>query len=192
MSDETFVIDTGSNLIKEDKVEPFPVKNENHPLLDEVIPEYTDKLPNQYMENLTKRLKMTMKLYGGIGLSANQCGVSARVFVIGTDHFQFVCINPKIIASSAELKKESEGCLSFPVLYFKIASAAWVDVEYTNEIGEITQVRLEGLTARCFLHELDHMNGIKFTKYVGNLAMKMAYEKRDKRIKRAVRQRKNK
>jgi peptide deformylase len=89
------------------------------------MPEYKDTLPNFAMNNLVKRLKLTMKLYGGIGLSANQCGIFERVFVIGTDQFQIACINPKVIKSSADLQKENEGCLSFPGLYVKIARPSW-------------------------------------------------------------------
>jgi peptide deformylase len=66
----------------------------------------------------------------------------------------------------------------------------WVDVEFTDENGETKQTRLEGLTARCFLHELDHLNGIKFTSYVGAVAMQQAKRKQEKLIKKIVRRKK--
>jgi peptide deformylase len=160
-------------------------------MLNHVMPEYKDILPNDYMHNLIVRMRMTMKKFSGIGLSANQCGVQARVFIIGHDDFDLVCINPKVLSHSAEKKKNEEGCLSFPGLFCKIERSEWIDVEFTNEQGQIIQTRLEGLTARCFLHELDHMNGIKFTSHVGPVSLKMAKEKQNKRIKTIKRRMKN-
>jgi peptide deformylase len=142
------------------------------------------------MEMLVKRLKMTMKLYGGIGLSANQCGVFERVFVIGTDHFQIACINPRIIGQAPSTIKAEEGCLSFPGLHVKLDRPDWVEVEFTNEMGELKQMRLEGITARCFQHELDHMNGIRMIDHIGPVALQMARKKQEKIIKKIVRHKK--
>jgi len=189
---DTLIIDTGgATPVKEVRVEPLPLYDENHPMLKVQIPDYKAALPNPIMELLIKRLKMTMKLYGGIGLSANQCGIFERVFIIGTDEFQLACINPKLIGTSAGMIKADEGCLSFPGLFCKIERPDWIDVEFTNEKGETLQTRLEGLTARCFLHELDHMNGIKFTKHIGAVSLRMAREKQNKRIKLMKRRMKN-
>ena len=132
-----------------------------------------------------------MKLYGGLGLSANQCGVFQRVFVIGSDQFQIACINPKVIGVSADLLKENEGCLSYPGLYLKIERPKTIQVEFTAENGEIKQMELDGLTARCFLHELDHMNGKKFVEHVGPVSLQMAKKKQDKMIKKLVRLKKH-
>ena len=171
----------------EQKVEPLSVFDERHPMMAEVMPEFIGVLPNTSMTHLVKRLKMTMKLYSGLGLSANQCAVRERVFVIGTDQFQMACINPKVIEVSEELIKDNEGCLSFPAFFLKIPRPKWIEVEYTNENGEKTQTRLDGLTARCYLHELDHLNGVKFTNYAGSVAMAQAKRKQEKMIKRIVR-----
>jgi peptide deformylase len=172
------------------RVEPLPLYDENHPMLKVQIPEYKFDLPNPLMEMLVKRLKMTMKLYGGIGLSANQCGVFERVFVIGTDHFQIACINPRIIGQAPSTIKAEEGCLSFPGLHVKLDRPDWVEVEFTNEMGELKQMRLEGITARCFQHELDHMNGIRMIDHIGPVALQMARKKQDKIIKKIVRNKK--
>jgi peptide deformylase len=164
--------------------------DENHPMLKVQVPEYKHALPNPLMELLIKRLKMTMKLYGGIGLSANQCGVFERVFVIGTDEFQIACVNPRIIGKSPSTIKESEGCLSFPGLYLKLDRPDWIEVEYTNENGQLVQTRLDGVTARCFQHELDHMNGIRMTDHAGPVMLQMARKKQEKIIKKIVRHKK--
>ena len=190
---ETLIIDTGAAIgtpTQQVRVEPLPLYDENHPMLKVQIPEYKFDLPNPLMEMLVKRLKMTMKLYGGIGLSANQCGVFERVFVIGTDHFQIACINPRIIGQAPSTIKTEEGCLSFPGLHVKLDRPDWVEVEFTNEMGELKQMRLDGITARCFQHELDHMNGIRMIDHIGPVALQMARKKQEKIIKKIVRHKK--
>ena len=142
------------------------------------------------MNILVQRLKMTMKKFAGIGLSANQCGVFERVFVMGTDDWQMVCINPKIIKESAINTKDPEGCLSFPGFYLKVSRSELIDVEYTTETGEVKRQTLTGISAKCFLHELDHMNGIKFTQHVGPVALKLAKQKQLKLIKKIQRRKK--
>lgn len=169
------------------KIEPLQVYDEDLPLLSEVMPEFIGVLPNPSMTHLVKRMKMTMKLYNGLGLSANQCAIKERVFVIGTDQFQMACINPKIINSSTEFIKGNEGCLSFPAFFFNVPRPSWIEVEYTNENGELTQTTLHGLTARCYAHELEHLNGIKFTSHAGPVAMLQAKRKQEKLIKKIMR-----
>jgi peptide deformylase len=174
----------------EPQVDPLQVFDDRHPMLSVPIPEFTGSLPNSSMTHLVKRMKMTMKLYSGLGLASNQCGIKERVFVIGTDQFQMACINPKVLAVSDEIVKENEGCLSFPAFFLSLPRPKWVDVEFTDENGETKQTRLDGLTARCFLHELDHLNGVKFTSYVGAVAMQQAKRKQEKLIKKIVRRKK--
>ena len=192
LSQEVFTIDTGAGVLKEVKIKPLPLFSENHPMLGKAIPEYTQALPNPNMNTLVKRLKMTMKQYAGLGLSANQCGVFERVFVIGSEHFQFACINPKIVEKSAEMEKDNEGCLSYPALYLKIERPSWIMASFYNENGEKVEMRMEGLTARCFQHELDHLNGIRFVDHAGPVAMRLARQKQQKIIKTITRRNKAK
>ena len=187
LNEQIFTIDTEANIQKDKKVEPLQLFNDNHPMLSKEIPEYKIPLPNPNMNLLINRLKMTMKKYSGLGLSANQCGVFERVFVIGSEHFQFACINPKIIDQSAEMIKEYEGCLSYPALYLKIARPSWIMASFYNENGEHIQMKMEGLTARCYQHELDHMNGIRMVQYSKPLALQMARQKQQKLIKKVKR-----
>jgi len=191
MSQEIFTIDTGVNIKQEQKIEPLSLFDDNHPMLSKPIPEYVLPLPNPNMNILINRLKMTMKQFSGLGLSANQCGVFERVFVIGTEHFQFACINPKIIDQSAEMIKDNEGCLSYPALYLKIERPSWIMASFYNERGERVEMKMEGLTARCFQHELDHMNGVKFIEHVGPVSLRLAKQKQDKIIKTIIRKRKH-
>jgi len=187
---DILTIDTGAGIVKEEKINPLPLYDESFPMLQKQIPNYEAALPNPTMTALIKRLKITMKLFGGIGLSANQCGVFERVFIIGTDQFQIVCINPEIVETSEEKIKEGEGCLSFPGLSLKVERPAWIVAEFTDENGQRKQMRLEGISARCFQHELDHMNGVRMIEHVGPVALQMARKKQEKTIKKVMRNRK--
>ena len=183
---EFLTIDTGSGIQtqKEEEIFPLPLVDTAHKVLNAPIPEYDDtSLPNHYMSTLIKRLKMTMKLYGGIGISANQCGVKERVFIIGNENFQIVCINPKIV-ETGKVNRMREGCLSFPGLTLNVARHESIKVVYYTESGEQKSVDFDGVTAQCFQHELDHMNGILFTSHVGSLALKMAQDKQKKLIRK--------
>ena len=187
---EIFTIDTEEGIVKEKEevIEPLSLFDENHPMLLQRIPEYdVTRLPNPVLGKLIKRLKMTMKLHGGIGLSANQCGIFERVFVLGANDAIWACINPKIINASPDLIRDKEGCLSFPGLALGVERHSWVEAEFINEECKVVQMRFEGLTARCFQHELDHMNGIKFTSKVKPLALQMAKKQQQKLIKKIMR-----
>jgi peptide deformylase len=185
---DILVFDTKENLMAEEVPVALPLYGDDFHMLKEVMPDYGDSLPNPYMLDLVKRMKMTMRTYGGIGLSANQCGVRARVFIIGHDDFQLTCINPKIVDRSQNKVKDKEGCLSFPGMYLRVPREEWIVAEFTNEMGETKQVRLEGLTARCYIHELDHMNGIRFVDHVGSVSIRLAKQKQEKILKKYQRQ----
>lgn len=183
---EILTIDTAAGLQQIEKVEPLQVFGEDYFMLGQRMPEYTGGFPAPALVNLSKRLKMTMKMYAGLGLSANQCGVAERMFVIGTDDFQLVCINPKII-DQGPFVKDKEGCLSFPGLFLNIDRPSWIEAEFTDENGNVNQVKLHGLSARCFIHELEHLNGTRYTNHVKPLALKMARQRANKLVKKIIR-----
>jgi peptide deformylase len=189
---EVLTFNTEDDTIKSQQVEPLPLYDDNHIMLREVMPEYKEQLPNPIMNKLAARLKLTMKRYGGIGLSANQCGVYERVFVMGHEDNIFVCINPKVVEVSEDIAKEKEGCLSYPGMSLAIKRPSWIVAEFTNENGETQRMKFEGITARCYLHELDHMNGVRFVDHVGPVAIRLAKQKQEKIMKKFQRQFKNK
>ena len=179
---------TEEDIVKEEEIFPLTLYDDNHPMLSRVVPEYDIRnLPNPNIVKTVKRLKMTMKLHNGMGLSANQCGLFERVFVMGTPEDSWACINPKIVDSSPNFNKDKEGCLSFPGLTLNVERSEWIMAEFVNENGKVVQMRMEGLTARCFQHELDHMNGVKFTSYVKPVALQLARDKQNKLIKKIKR-----
>jgi peptide deformylase len=181
---EFLTINTGG--IVEEEIAALPLHDENFDMLSRVMPEYKETLPNLGMTRLVNRLKMTMKLHNGLGLSANQCGIESRVFIIGTDQFQIACINPKIVEYSKELDKVREGCLSYLGIFVFVPRHKWIQVEYLTPQGELINVRMEGITAQCFQHELDHMNGIKLSQKVGRLALSMAKKRKVKLMKKIL------
>lgn len=186
---EYLTIDTASDTkpTKVKTVPPMPVHGEQHPMLYEVMPEYTEQLPNNHINEVSERMKSSMKMLKGLGLSANQCGERLRMFVIGSEEFNMVCINPKVINHAETVTTSSEGCLSFPALSLKVARPDWLEVQFTDENGKQQQMRIDGITARCFAHELDHLNGVVYTQRVKPLALKMARQKQTKTIKKIVR-----
>jgi peptide deformylase len=163
------------------------VFNDLNPMLNEVMPEFDFSRPPFNPVELAGCLKATMKKYGGIGLAANQCSVKARVFVVGNEDDAIACFNPKIISISETSVSGSEGCLSFPGMFLNVQRTETIGVEYYNEKGELQTNTFSGITARCFQHELDHLNGIKFTSYVGKTSFMIAKKRQDKLKKKFAR-----
>lgn len=106
---------------------------------------------------------------GGVGLAAPQVGVLRRVVLVletnvGEDEDEYIIelINPEIVESSGE-QDGAEGCLSVPGEYGLVTRPAVVKVKAQDRFGEWFEYEGEGLTARCFCHEIDHLEGILFT-----------------------------
>jgi peptide deformylase len=121
----------------------------------------------------------------GIGLSANQVGVNARVFVMYPHNIKdvntpFAVFNPKIIKVSQEVELEEEGCLSFPGLFFKVSRPKIILVEFLDRDNNQHIIELTGIDARCFMHELDHLDGICFIDRISRLKLDLALKKQRK------------
>jgi peptide deformylase len=183
---EIFTYNTESNIV-EKPLESYGICTEKHPALHSIIPEYTLPIPNPVINKTIQRLQLTLRKYSGIGLSANQCGVYERVMVLGTDHFNLVCINPKIIWESKETEIALENCLSFPGLTLKIERPKEIGVEYLNGSGILEPQNFQGVTSRIFQHQLDILNGILYTSKVGPVALRLAKKKQELIIKKTQR-----
>lgn len=109
---------------------------------------------------LADQLLNFMRKNQGIGLAAPQVGIRKRLFVMDVDGWPRVCFNPKITGQSWNLIESVEGCLSFPGNSCTIKRYETIDVEYQDYQGHVHCERLSGLLARCFQHELDHLDGI--------------------------------
>ena len=111
----------------------------------------------------------TLRDSGGVGLAAPQIGILRRVVVVINDEDQVIeLVNPEIIATEGE-QVGFEGCLSVPGRWGKVARPMKARVKAQNRKGEWFEVEDEGLTARCFCHELDHLDGHLFTELTDKL-----------------------
>ena len=134
-----------------------------HPILHERVKPCSDNLNRR---EISRILKENMIHYEGIGLSANQIGIGERVFVmmlnIETEE-TITCFNPRIIKKYNDCGWFEEGCLSFPDEIINIQRPNRIVVKYEDEDKKDHKIKLDGLAARVFLHEFDHLEGIVFT-----------------------------
>jgi len=179
---EVLTFNTTADTLTEFK--PLLLYNEKNPLLKMKLPIFDFSAPPVNPQILAKHLQVTMKHYHGLGLAANQVGLQYRVFVLEGD---IVCFNPRIVSTSDLMTHDSEGCLSFPGLWLRVYRPAQISVKYYDASGQLQQQEFSGITARCFQHELDHMNGILYTELVGPLTLQMARKKQQKLFKKIER-----
>jgi len=183
--DDLIVINTEKETqIVEQKAEIFQLVNEEHPILKQALLEFDFKKPSVDPVKFASSLVETCKLHRGLGLSANQCGFPYRVFVMGSEDNFVAFFNPEIINISKQEVHMIEGCLSFPFLGLRITRPAEIGVRYQDYTGEWKGTTLSGLSARCFQHELDHMNGVVYTQRVKPMALQSGMQKRNKILKR--------
>ena len=168
-----------TGIVTPQQAKVFKLVSEDHPILKEVLPEFNFDNPPVNPNEFASTLVETCKLHRGFGLSANQCGFKHRVFVMGAEENYVAFYNPRIVSYDGEVHL-AEGCLSFPGLALNVERHSWVEAEFINEECKVVQMRFEGLTARCYQHELDHMNGIVYTVHMKPLALQMAIKKRSK------------
>jgi len=117
---------------------------------------------------LVKNMTETMYDASGVGLAAPQVGVLKRVIVIDVGEGIIALINPEIIETSGE-ETDTEGCLSCPGLLGEVTRAAKVKVKGLTPDGKEVTLEGEGLLARAFQHEIDHLDGILFIDKAKNL-----------------------
>ena len=115
----------------------------------------------------------------GMGLAANQIGITKRFFAIGHETFDTfqkhaIIWNPQVINSSEEKVIDVEGCLSFKDIFVKVERPKIIEVQYETTQGKTRFAKLNGMESKCFQHELDHLDGITFNKRVSKLRWQMA------------------
>ena len=141
--------------------------------------------PHELYDNLVE----TMDAKGGIGLSANQCGLPVRAFVMFTNLDKknaTLFVNPEITWVSEETDLFVEGCLTYPHLFLNIRRPKSIRFTYTDIGGNKQTAGFSGLTARIFQHEYDHMQGRNFTEWASKLKLDMAMKRATKKIKKLV------
>ena len=134
-----------------------------HPILHEKMKPCSEDLDRREMSRI---LKENMIHYEGVGLSANQIGIGERVFVMilhmETEEI-ITCFNPRIIKRYKDCGWFEEGCLSYPDEIINVNRPNRIVVKYEDEDEKEHKIKLDGLAARVFQHEFDHLEGIDFT-----------------------------
>ena len=100
----------------------------------------------------------TLEKAQGVGLAAPLVGVLRRIVIVEIGDKKYEMINPEIIATKGK-QEEIEACLSVPDKYGLVKRPAWVKVRATDRNGNVYEAEGDGLMARCFCHELDHLDG---------------------------------
>jgi peptide deformylase len=113
------------------------------------------------MKKLVDDMVATMRVSNGLGLAANQVGVLQKVFVYDDGTGLSILVNPEIVESKGE-QVGPEGCLSLPGLQGEVPRANEIVIKGANLKGKTVKIKAEGLLARIFQHEFDHLNGKLF------------------------------
>lgn len=148
-----------------------PIVKYGDPVL-ETPTKMVEKFDEEFRK-LTDDMFESMYAAQGVGLAAPQIGISMRVAVIDVTNgknpeARLVCANPQIIHAEGE-QHEEEGCLSIPGFRGRVLRPAFVTVRAQNATGEEFEMRSEGLLARAFCHEIDHLDGVLFINHLSLL-----------------------
>lgn len=137
------------------------------------------------LKQLVDDMFQTMYHAHGVGLAAPQIGKSLRLFVVDAEPFgeeeckgfKRVFVNPEILEESEEEWAFEEGCLSIPGVREEVVRPEWIKVKYFDENWKEHTEEMDGLNARVFLHEYDHIDGILFTDYLSGLKKRLNKKK---------------
>lgn len=143
------------------------ILTEENPALRKVCRPYTDF--NDRLHELLDDMKETLLQANGVGLAAPQVGILRRACIVmetnvpeGESEYFIELVNPEIIERNGE-QEGGEGCLSLPEQYGIVKRPNHVKVRAQDRNGNFFEVEGDGLTARCFCHEIDHLDGVLFT-----------------------------
>lgn len=124
---------------------------------------------DQKLWDLLDDMKETLADAGGLGLAGPQVGILRRVAIVVNEKDEMLeLVNPEIIAQQGE-QDGLEGCLSVPGLWGFVKRPAWVKVKALDRNGKEFEVEGTEITARCFCHELAHLDGHLYTELAGKL-----------------------
>jgi len=139
---------------------------------------------------LSVNLFETLKKEGGIGLAAPQVGISKRAFIIDTspmiednngyEKYEQFFLNPEILWQSPEEIYFQEGCLSIPGIFEDVLRSDKITVRYSDINFNVIEEELDGIKARIFQHEFDHLGGILFIDKLSPLRKKILASKLNK------------
>jgi peptide deformylase len=134
---------------------------------DPILLKKSDKIKDpksQEVRELILNMLETMKNSDGLGLAAPQVGKSLQLCVINFEGKTHILINPKISSKSWKKVVGEEGCLSFPGVFIPVKRHKKVTVKALDRNGKELVIKTEGMLSRVLQHEIDHLEGIPFTK----------------------------
>jgi peptide deformylase len=155
-------------------------------ILRERMPEFNFEDPTEDPVQLEQDMLQCMYARDGIGLAANQVGKRVRMFVMGhrsNPEEGMAFFNPMVIANTDAVDDLEEGCLSFPGVFVNIKRPKAIKARWQNSKGEFVEGEFSGYECKCFLHELDHLEGIVFKDRVSTLKWAMSVKKAKKERK---------
>lgn len=140
------------------------IMTEKDPALHKVcrlVTEFNDRL-HRLLDDMTETLRQA----NGVGLAAPQVGILRRAVVVETGEENMLeLVNPRILEQSGE-QDGAEGCLSVPGKWGMVKRPNYVKLQAQDRFGNWFEVEAEALIARCFCHELDHLDGHLYTEKV--------------------------
>ena len=114
------------------------------------------------LHKLLDDMRETLIDSNGVGLAAPQVGILRRVVIVDTGEEILELVNPTLVETDGE-QVGPEGCLSVPGRYGLVKRPYWAKVRAQDRYGDWYEAEGEELIARCFCHELDHLDGIIYT-----------------------------
>jgi peptide deformylase len=138
----------------------LPIRIFGDPVLRERAREVTDF--DEALRRLADDMLETLRAAAGAAIAGNQVGVLKRIFAADVEGATGAYVNPEIVETSEETQEGDEGCLSFPGLFFPTQRPLRARIRAQDVHGEAFTAEGEGMVARAFLHEIDHLNGILF------------------------------
>jgi len=145
--------------------------DENSSILKQSTEDFDFNDETSNATELSQQLIDELLEIGGSGLAAPQVGLSIRLFVMIIGNKSYRCFNPRISSKSDEIVEIEEGCLSFPKLWLKVKRPVSIIATWSDQNGNEQSIHFGGVEARCFQHELDHLDGICFTNRVSRLRL---------------------
>ena len=118
---------------------------------------------NDRLHELLDDMADTLEEAGGVGLAAPQVGILRRVVVVDAGDEDIELVNPEVVEVSEETQTGLEGCLSLPGKYGIVTRPEHVVVRAQDRNGDWYEYEGEDIVARCFLHEIDHLDGHMYT-----------------------------
>lgn len=142
----------------------YPIVQLGNPVLREVGRTLRpEEITSQETQELMDAMIETMHHAEGIGLAAHQIGKPIMLAVVAHTDGELVICNPKIIRRSIFKEKQEEGCLSIRGVFGLVKRARNVTVEFLDRNAKQRRMKAQGLLARVFQHEIDHLNGTVYT-----------------------------